>query len=40
MTVEYAIGWSVGDKLVIAPSFSNPSQTEYVTITSISSNQI
>ena len=40
ITVDGASGWSEGDQLVIGSSFSNPSQTEYVTITSVSSNQI
>lgn len=40
ITVDYAYGWKKDDKLVIGPSFSDPSQTEYVTITSISSNRV
>lgn len=40
INVNDATGWAVGDTLVLGPSFSDYSQYEQVTISSISSNQI
>ena len=38
--MDHTHGWKEGDQLVIGPSFSDSYQTEYVTITGISSNTV
>ena len=40
MEVESASHWEVGGELVIGPSFSDPQQSEYVTITTISNTSV
>lgn len=40
ITVLKANGWKVGDKITLSPTFSNFSETETVTITSISDTTV
>lgn len=39
-TVDSAIGWAIGDEIVIAPSFSSSREYERLTITNVNGNTI